>query len=80
MAGSEAPALRKPPGTATPIRLPLPRQPPTLPFSATDPTKPWGVSTIVCLEEFDATRSLTDALALEYWRSAQFSRLSTSSQ
>ena len=37
MAGSEAPALRKPPGTATPIRLPLPRQPPTLPFSATDP-------------------------------------------
>ena len=41
MAGSEAPALRKPPGTATPIRLPLPlpRQPPTLPFSATDPYK-----------------------------------------
>ena len=27
---SEAPALRKPPGTATPIRLPLPRQLPTL--------------------------------------------------
>ena len=37
MAGSEAPALRKLPGTATPIRLPLPRQSPTLPFSATDP-------------------------------------------
>ena len=37
MAGSEAPALRKPPATATPIRLPLPRQSPTLPFSATDP-------------------------------------------
>ena len=37
MAGSEAPALRKLPGTATPIRLPLPRQLPTLPFSATDP-------------------------------------------
>ena len=30
MAGSEAPALRKLPGTATPIRLPLPRQLPTL--------------------------------------------------
>ena len=30
MAGSEAPALRKPPATATPIRLPLPRQSPTL--------------------------------------------------
>ena len=29
-ARSEAPALRKPPGTATPIRLPLPRQLPTL--------------------------------------------------
>ena len=29
-ARSEAPALRKPPGTATPIRLPLPRQSPTL--------------------------------------------------
>ena len=37
MAGSEAPALRKLPGTATPIRLPLPRQSPTLPPSATDP-------------------------------------------
>ena len=35
--GSDAPALRKPPATATPIRLPLPRQSPTLPFSATDP-------------------------------------------
>ena len=34
MAGSEAPALRKLPGTATPIRLP--RQPPTLPPSAID--------------------------------------------
>ena len=30
MAGSEAPALRKLPGTATPIRLPPPRQSPTL--------------------------------------------------
>ena len=30
MAGSEAPALRKPPATATLIRLPLPRQSPTL--------------------------------------------------
>ena len=30
MAGSEAPALRKPPVTATPIRLPPPRQSPTL--------------------------------------------------
>ena len=30
MAGSEAPALRNPPATATPIRLPLPRQSPTL--------------------------------------------------
>ena len=29
--------MRKPPATATPIRLPLPRQSPTLPFSATDP-------------------------------------------
>ena len=28
---------RKPPATATPYRLPLPRQLPTLPFSATDP-------------------------------------------
>ena len=37
MAGSEAPALRKPPATATPIRLPQSRQSPTLPFSATDP-------------------------------------------
>ena len=37
MAGSEAPALRKPPGNSYPLRLPLPRQPPTLPFSATDP-------------------------------------------
>ena len=31
--------MRKPPATATPIRLPLPRQSPTLPFSATDPSK-----------------------------------------
>ena len=30
MARSEAPALRKLPGTATPIRLPPPRQSPTL--------------------------------------------------
>ena len=37
MAGSEAPALRKPPATATPIRLPPPRQSPTLPPSAIDP-------------------------------------------
>ena len=29
---------RKPPATATPYRLPLPRQLPTLPFSATDPS------------------------------------------
>ena len=39
-ARSEAPALRKPPGTATPVRLPQPRQSPTLPFSATDPARP----------------------------------------
>ena len=42
MARSEAPTLRKPSITATPIRLPLPRQLPTLPLSATDPLKTAG--------------------------------------
>ena len=51
MAGSEAPALRKPPATATPIRLLLPRQSPTLPFSATDPLQGLFASLGIYLEQ-----------------------------